>query len=279
MLDQQEVSREILAELEAGKLVLPTLPDVALRVSDAADDPNVSLDELAEVIATDVALATQLIRVANSPLYRGRFPVDNVQTAVSRLGLKITKNLVSSLIMEQMFNAPSASLEARLEELWEHSVEVAAISRVLASKQPGISTDEAMLAGLAHAIGVLPILLKADREPERFDDAEGLRAVIRNLSAPVGVAILEKWGFPEGLVEVVAEHENYQRQSVGEPDLVDIVQVANLQSHYDDHGMGEAELASIPSFAKLGVQAEVHVVELEENSEEYAEALALFGRH
>ena len=278
MLDQHEISREIIAELEAGNLVLPTLPDVALRVTDAADDPDVSLASLAEVIGTDAALAAQLVRVANSPIYRGRFPVDNIQVAVSRLGLKVTKNIVSSLIMEQMFNAPSPALEARLQELWQHSVEVAAISRVLASKHPAISTEEAMLAGLTHAIGVLPILLKADSAPELFVDDAVLRAVIRNLNAPIGVAILESWGFPAGLVEVVAEHENYRRQSLGAPDLVDIVQVATLQSHYSDHGMSEMELADIPSFAKLGMQAEVDVVELEENSEEYAEALALFRR-
>jgi len=278
MLDQREICREIIAELEAGTLVLPTLPAVALRVNDAASDPDVSLADLADVLGTDVALAAQLVRVANSPIYRGRYPVDNIQVAVSRLGLKVTKNLVSSLIMEQMFRAPSPALEARLEALWQHSVEVAAISRVLASKHPGISPEEAMLAGLTHGIGMLPILVKADAEPERFSDEAVLRDVIRKLNAPIGVAILQGWGFPAGLVEVVAEHENYQRQSLGAPDLVDIVQVATLQSHYSDHEFSDAELADIPSFAKLGVQAELQVVELEENSEEYAEALALFRR-
>ncbi len=107
--------------------------------------------------------------------------------------------------MEQMFNAPSVSLEARLKELWQHSVEVAAISRVLVAKHAGISVDEAMLAGLNHSIGALPILLKADSEPELFPDDTVLCAVIRDLSAPIGVAILEQWA-PRYSLPVYKKH-------------------------------------------------------------------------
>jgi HD-like signal output (HDOD) protein len=136
-----------------------------------------------------------------------------------------------------------------------------------------------MLAGLIHEIGVLPILLKAENRPELLQDTALLDSVIHDLSTRIGVAILEKWSFPQSLIAVVAKHENYQRDSIDGPDLVDVVQVANLQSHFNTGQiLSEDELATVPAFKKLGVQTEIHVVELEENSEDYAEALALFGQ-
>lgn len=279
MIEQETFCNEILTELESGKLVLPTLPEVALRVNDVAANPDVSLSELADVISTDAALSAQLLKVANSLLYRGRYPVDTVQMAISRLGLKMVRNIISSLVMEQMFQAPSEQLEDRLHELWQHSVDVAAIAHVLAAKHSGIPTDEAMLAGLIHEIGVLPILLKAENRPELLQDTRLLDAVIHNLSTRIGVAILEKWSFPQSLIAVVANHKNYQRDSIDGPDLVDVVQVASLQSHFNtDQILSEDELAKVPAFKKLGIQTEIDVVELEENSEDYTEALALFGQ-
>ncbi|MFT7266278.1 MAG: HD-like signal output (HDOD) protein, partial [Halioglobus sp.] len=98
MNQHEQFYEEILAELKSGKLVLPVLPDVALKVTD----------------------------IANCPLYRGRNPVYKVQTALTRLGLKMVKNLVSSLVLEQMFQAPSKNIADQLQELWQHSADVAA---------------------------------------------------------------------------------------------------------------------------------------------------------
>jgi HD-like signal output (HDOD) protein len=158
MTEQEAFYNELLADLENGSLVLPTLPEVALRVRDVVDDPDATAAQLADIIITDAALSARLLKVANSPLYRGRVAIDNIQMAVSRLGLSLVRNLVTSLVMEQMFQATSNRLDTRLRELWEHSTEVSAICQVIASKHRGLKVDEAMLAGLIHDIGKLPIL-------------------------------------------------------------------------------------------------------------------------
>ena len=278
MTEQEAFYNEILADLENGTLVLPTLPEVALRVREVVDDPEVTSAELADIIVTDAALSTRLIKVANSPLYRGRMAIENIQMAVGRLGQTLIRNLVTSLVMEQMFQATSNRLDKRLHDLWEHSTEVAAISQVLASKQSGIKADEAMLAGLIHDIGMLPILMKAEDSPELIRDTAALDSVLANLHTRVGEAILKSWDFPESLIAVAGEHENLERDSENGPDLVDIVQVANLQSYYHtDNALSEDELENIPAFKKLGVDTKLSVVELDETSDEYAEAMALFG--
>ena len=278
MTEQETFYNEILADLENGTLVLPTLPEVALRVRDVVDDPDTTSAKLAAIIVTDPALSTRLLKVSNSALYRGRHPVESVQMAVSRLGLNMVRNLVTSLVMEQMFQATSNRLEKRLHDLWEHSTEVAAISQVIAAKQPGIKADEAMLAGLIHDIGVLPILMKAEESPEILKDSALLDSLIIRLHTRIGAAILRSWKFPESLIAVAAEHENYYRDTGNGPELVDIIQVANLQSYINtDKAFTEQQLQNIKAFSKLNIDTNINVVELDENSDEYAEALALFA--
>lgn len=273
-----EFSGQILGELQSGKLVLPMLPEVTLKVSDLAGDPGASLNDLADLIVTDITLSSQLIKVSNSPLYRGRNSVDTVPIAVSRLGFRVVKNLVSSLAMQQMFTATSPRVEGHLRSMWQLNVDVAARSHVLAANVPGLQVDEAMLAGLIHNIGILPLLVKADENPDLLENDEILDALIVKLSAPIGVAVLESWDFPKNLVAVVEEFRDFTRNASNDADLVDVVQVASLQSHHTTlEQLPVDDLGTVPAFAKLGIQTAVEVDELEEDSEEYAAAMALFG--
>lgn len=278
MSQQDQLYNSILADLDTGKLLLPTLPEVALKVREVVNNQDVTAAQLADIIVTDAALSARLLKVANSALYRGRVPVESVQTAVSRLGLQMVRNLVTSLVMEQMFKPTSRILEKRMRQLWEHSTEVAAISQVIASKQPSIKTDEAMLAGLIHNIGVLPILMRAESTPGLIEDDARLDQLIENLYPRIGGAILKNWQFPENLITVAAEHANLNRNSGADgPDLCDVVQVANLQSYFDtEYALDPQTRHKVLAFEKLGIDTGISVVELDENSEEYQEALALF---
>jgi putative nucleotidyltransferase with HDIG domain len=270
--------KELLEDLKNGSLVLPTLPEVALRVRDVVDDPEASAADLSDIIITDAALSTRLLKVANSPLYRGRIEIDTIQMAVSRLGLKIVRSLVTSLVMEQMFQATSKNLDDRLHDLWEHSTEVSAICQVLANKHAGLQNDEAMLAGLIHEIGVLPILMKADEKPELLQNSEALNSIIDKIHFKIGAEILRSWKFPQSLINAVADQNDLERDSENGPDLTDLVQVARLQSYMNtDRALSAEQLNKVPAFKKLGVDTEINVVELDENSDEYKEALALFG--
>jgi putative nucleotidyltransferase with HDIG domain len=254
---------ELIQDLESGQLQLPTLPEVALRVRDVVDDENANANQIADIIAQDAALSARLIQVANSPLYRGRQEIDRLSMAVSRLGNKLVRNLVTSQVMKQMFQATNDAVDARLRAVWEHSVQVAAIARALAGGVPGLLPDQAMLAGLIHDIGILPILYRAEERDELLETPELLDQLIARLHTRIGGAILRHWKFPEVLVAVAAEHEDLERTREDEPDLVDLVQVANLQSHIDtDHRLGQVNWGSISAFQRLGLDADVHEIEL-----------------
>jgi putative nucleotidyltransferase with HDIG domain len=269
---------ELLQDLESGHLQLPTLPEVALRVREVVDDENTNAGQIADIIGQDAGLSARLIQVANSPLYRGHQEIDRLSMVIARLGSKLVRNLVTSQVMKQMFQATNDVIDERLRAIWEHSVEVAAIARALAGQCPGVLPDQAMLAGLLHDIGTLPILYRAEEREELIDSPQLLDQLITRLHTRIGGAILKHWKFPDNLVAVAAEHEDLNRSHDGPADLVDIVQAANLQSHINsDHCLSEADWAQITSFHRLGLEVDVHEIELTGVTEEIDEVQKLFA--
>ena len=277
-MESEEVFvNELVQDLESGDLQLPTLPEVALRVRDVVDDENANASQIADIIAQDAALSARLLQVANSPLYRGRQEIDRLSMVIARLGSKLVRNLVTSQVMKQMFQATNDMVDQRLRSVWEHSVQVAAISRALASRAPGIEPDQAMLAGLLHDVGTLPILYRAEERDELLDTPGLLDHLIETLHTRIGGDILKHWKFPEALVAVAAEHEDLTREHAGPADLIDVVQVANLQSHIDsDHALSQADWSKIPAFHQLGLDVDVHEIELTDVAEEIDAVQQLF---
>lgn len=269
----ERVRDEIVDAIKTDQLVLPTLPEVALRVREVADDPEADLDQLARVIGNDAALSARLVRVANSPLLRANRHIDDLKTALMRLGMEYTCNLATGLAMEQMFQATSDLVDSRLRDVWMRSSEVAGISHVLCRHYTRLRPDQATLAGLVHKIGVLPILTYAENHPSLLNDSLTLDRVIEELQGPLGDMILKAWEFPRELIHVPSQHLEFSRKAPT-ADYADIVMVALLQSHMGDGStLGEMDYEEVTAFERLGMDPDMQSAEAEELSDEMAEAM------
>ena len=254
--------------VESDQIVLPTLPEVALKIREAVESENTSAQQIAETLTQDASLSARLIQVANSPLYRSRTPIEDLQMAVTRLGIRMVRDLVISLAMKQIYQATSDVLDDHFRSIWGSSVEVAAICRMLATTVPGINPEQALLAGLIHNIGSLPILLMAEDDDDLFQDADALSEIIWEIQGKVGELILKTWNFPEVMIEVVKQCNNFEYDHVeAGPNLVDIVQVALLQGGHVNDAHAPADWSKVPAFAKLGMDTEVNIVEMDENQQ------------
>ncbi len=250
------VRQELLAAIESDQLVLPTLPEVALRVREIAEDPDASIGQLNDVIGNDAALTARIIKVANSPLLRAPKEIESLNMALMRLGMEYTCNIATGLAMEQMFQATSDMVDKRLREIWTRSSEIAGICHVLCKHRTSLRPDQATLAGLVHKIGVLPILTYAEEHPHLLKDSFTLDKVIEALEGEVGDRILQSWEFPDELRRVPSQHMDFNRQAEA-PDYADIVTVALLQSHMgSDHYLSEVDYSQVTSFARLGLEAD-----------------------
>ncbi len=272
-------------ELSQGTVELPAFPDVALRIKNALEDPDVSAGQVAKVVGSDPVFSARLLKVANSvAIAGGGKPIADIPAAIARIGFKMAHNIAVSIAVNQLMNAgASGQLEADFKKLWRHSVNVAAYSFVIAKKIAKINPDKALLGGLMHDIGKIYILSRTASDfPELCDDPAALGAVLREWHTGVGSAILQNWDFDEELVMVADEHELYDRDVMGRADLTDVVLAANLFAHVAEQepspdDPAEQDWVAIGSFKRLKIDEASIAVIKEESREEVNSIIAALG--
>lgn len=273
---QQQFLEQLTIKIGNNELILPTLPEVALKVRDAASSEDTTAAQLAEIIVTDAALSARLLQVANSPLYRARHEIDNIVVAITRMGRTVVQGLVTSLVMQQLYQSTSHTLDTHFRKTWENSVNIAAMSRALASMHKSLDPEQAMVAGLIHQIGKLPILTLAEDMPELANNEALLTEYLDALHPQVGKLIMENWEFPKSLSVVPWQYTQYDRNVSTEADYVDVVTVAHLEG-LSSSGDTAIDLSNVPAFAKLGLQPELEILEIEGIAEEVEEAQSLMA--
>lgn len=226
-------------KLHTNLLVLPTLPEIAVRVRQAADDPEINLNSMAEVIALDTALAARMIKIANSAFMGRTVKVTTLNQAVTRIGLSQVKNIATAMALEQLFVSHTPEIAQRMTQLWRDTVKVTAIAMACLKfylqkhKHEGLNIDTLTLAGLVYQIGVLPILAEAEKYPATFGDEVFLQQAMLAYSAPIGVAIMNSWGFADTFTVVVQHARSAQLEpQAGYTDFIRIgLIVAGLWHH------------------------------------------------
>lgn len=199
----------ILSEkIKQGALVLPTLPEVALKVRQAADDPDINLNHMSDIIAHDPALSLGLIKVANSALLGRVVKVESVSQAVTRIGLRQIKSIATAMALEQVFVSKNDVVAMYMRKSWEKTIDVASVAISLMSlylennKHTAFNLDTLTLASLVHNIGVLPILTESEKHPDIFANPTFLQQAIAKLSGKIGGTITREWGFSDELTEL-----------------------------------------------------------------------------
>jgi len=263
MVLQERFHRIVVDALARDRLVLPTLPEVALHVRQLVQREDVSAAALASAIEKDPALAVRLIRVANSAAQRGGRRVENVRQAVTRLGFDYTRLLISGLAIEQIYSRGSPRVQTRLRASWRRSVEVAAAAQVLAAECTLLNPEMAMLAGLIHDVGVLPILRLAETHQVSPDDDREIESVVDVLAPRIGGLVLRAWHFPDELTEVPERWRDFWHAHDGAPTLADVVRVAVLQSTAGrEPPFAAIDREAVPAYRKLDVSPDVDVMQM-----------------
>lgn len=226
------IYNEILQAIENKKLELPSLPEIALRVKAAIAQDDVSAEDVEHIIEADPVMAVRLIHVANSALVRGLEPVESVRDAIVRLGLSVTQNLVVSLSVKQLFKTQQPLFRRYMNKLYQHSIEISAISYSLAERVKGMNADQLLLAGLVHDIGVIPVLSYLQKTGFEIDEnnENEVGHIIARLRAAVGLLIIENWDFPASMSDVVEHAEDWPYSAGQQIDMVDIINLAHIFS-------------------------------------------------
>ncbi len=232
--------------MQSDDLVLPTIPDVCFKIRRAINVDNSNISSIARVIQMDPSITARLIQISNSSLYLGRKKIESCPEALTRLGLEAARDIITAFAMKSVFNAKSAVIRHKMEELWAHSSYIASISAVFAHKIPGFDPDRAMLAGLMHDIGIVPILTYADNHPDIIAHPKDLVETVKELRADIGMQIIRQWDFPDDFEDVVINAENWFRNDNKPFSYSDIVMISQLYSF-----IGKVDIKKIPKIDNL----------------------------
>lgn len=219
------LAAQIMRAIENDSLVLPSLPEMALRIRKCEQDPNLDVLGLTHAIEHDPATTAQLIRIANSPLLRREVKVADLSKAISLLGISYCTKVAISLSTKQLFNSKDPSSAKKMREIWQQSLSVACYCYVLANKAK-LVPEEAFLAGLLHQIGALPIITVADKDGGY--SADELNQTINEIHPMLGESILTHWQFPRSIADIPQSYLDHHRY-VNQIDLCDLVTVAQNQ--------------------------------------------------
>jgi putative nucleotidyltransferase with HDIG domain len=200
--------RERLEELvEGGYLDLPILPGVAAQVIVLTSQEDCDMRELADVITRDQAMAAHVLRIANSPAYRGSSRLVSLRQAMTRLGLCQLRQIAFVISCQnRIFRVNERQRE--VEHLFQHSYATALYAQEIARMRRA-NVEEGFLAGLLHDVG-RPVLLQAivDMSGGTPFPEDEVKDAVDALHAYVGGELVTQWGLSGRLAEAIQHHHN-----------------------------------------------------------------------
>lgn len=270
----------LVEKIKNDALVLPTLPEIALKVREAADDPDINLNQMSEVIAQDPALSMGMLKVANSAVMGRTVKVETVNQAVTRIGLRQIKSIATAMAIEQVFISENDIVAMYMKKSWEKTVSVAAAAIALMTfytqenKHTSLALDTLTLAALVHNVGVLPILTESENHPDVFANPTFLQQAIVKLGSVIGAEVTKAWGFSEDFTALVS---NWSDLTVLPEDAhyLDFIRAGAI---YNDLFKNQATQESlIRSYVAKGILPDDNFMETEEFKEMYENAKAMFS--
>ena len=270
----------LIEKIKQDALVLPTLPEIALKVRDAADDPEVNLNQMSDIIAQDPALSVGMLKVANNAIMGRSVKVETVSQAVTRIGLRQIKSIATAMALEQVFVSENEAVSLYMKKSWQKTVEVSSVAIALMTlyakehKHSALTLDTLTLAALVHNIGVLPILTEAEKHPEVFANPVFLQQAIIKLASPIGAAVTKAWGFSDEFTHLVESWSDLSDLPT-EPSYVDFIRLGAVY-----HGVFKSESTQsvlIKSYVKKGILPDENFMNTPEFTDLFNNVKAMFN--
>lgn len=198
----EDIARDL-----SGDVNFPTCLDAAILVRNTLKDTFANLAQVVQAIGVEPLISSKLLRLANSVSHNPFGErISDLGTAIGRLGFDIVRATSLAVAMDQMLKSRNLVAYDRIaRESWEHSVQVAAIARVLARHLGRVQPDEAMMAGLVHNIGVYYLLYRAAEYPEYRNNESAMIELLAGWHEGIGESLLYILGVPTSITEAVRD--------------------------------------------------------------------------
>ncbi|MBM9604323.1 HDOD domain-containing protein [Desulfopila inferna] len=224
------------SRIEKNIDTFPSLPSTVAEVMNVVNNPESSAKELTQAILPDQSMCVAILKIANSALYGRPKKVSSLETAITVLGFDEIENIVLSKSVLNAFGAVFQRNDTIISDFWDHSFTCALAGKIIAEHFSITAPGRFFIGGLIHDIGKLAMLLtfpeeySAEKWLSGFSSAEKLEEEQRLFGIThqeVGGRLLEKWNFPEQLVNALQYHHrpDDSQQNLGFPIIVQLADV------------------------------------------------------
>ncbi|MCW8108755.1 HDOD domain-containing protein [Alteromonas ponticola] len=224
-------------DIAANAKDIYVLPDAVARLKECLDDNAASIDDIAEIISFDPALASQILKVSNSALYRFPNKIETIGKALQVIGTRSAYDLALAYGVTHAFSEVDGTV-IDLDKFWEQSVSCGLLAKFIA-EQRGIREPERLfVAGLLHNIGELVISQAQPKQAERclaFNErvspAELQQAILGFTYAELSAELVKQWGIPEGIYRPINQvHQVFDERTVEDERILQLSYVLALDN-------------------------------------------------
>lgn len=213
---------------------LPTIPAVATQVLQLLDQPDVNIEDVADLMLSDQVMTARVLKMLNSPVYCPTHEISSLKLALVYLGLRHIREMALTTSFISAFEKGAGAFEVGV--FWEHAFGVGMVSKIIAGKVGYRDLEKAYIAGIIHNLGIVvlnmymagefqEVLAAIKDRPVSMRSAEVDR--FGTSHCEIGLCIARKWNFPEAYCEVIACHHS-PSEAVIDPVLCAIVNISDL---------------------------------------------------
>ncbi len=260
---------------------LPPLPAVLQKLVMVLEDMSCSAKDIERLVTTDPALTARILRLANSPLYKGIEEVSTISHAVTRLGfMKLRDVAISIGTTETLSEMADEEIQQRY---WHHAVYTATCAKAMAATAGLPVPEVTFVSGLLHDIGELVL---AAVSPEQFADLQKIESHRRlqheeelfgSTHPRIGAQLLKQWLLPRPLCDAVRMHHNEQVITSKREPIISLVALADFMSKI--HGLGSEPNSTPKTLFVLAKRAGVPIDQIATILHQVDEQVADTQRH
>jgi len=202
-MDRLDAFTAIAAQASRGDITFPANVNASLRLQQALNDPDCHAEAAAKLIQANPLLAARSVAIANSAAYnRSGSDITSVKTAVQRLGVRTLQSLVAAVIVRQIGSEiTNPLLKQKIDQLWEHTAHVAALSQVIARRVTRLDPETALFAGIMHEVAGFYMLSCAGDYPQIIDGEP--EDWVEHGEIEIGRGVLTRLGVPDGVFRAI----------------------------------------------------------------------------
>jgi len=253
----EELKQICIKRIASDTLVIPTIPSVAQKAQELLKEGDSGLKRAAELFEQEPFLAARALRLAGGKSASSGKRV-TLADALNRLGPRGIKQLLSDATSQKVHLSRDPEIAASMRKVWEHGVAVGTLARDVLALSGMADSDAAYLAGLLHDVGkpvVVSLLAEAERQTTELYNRSWIGSgewaeVVSRAHRPVGLALAEKWQFPEQVVKCMQDGLDYD--NADRTSLANAVCFANALAKKTGVYVGNVDPEDVDAIVMIG---------------------------